>query len=173
MASKKISYVSGGEDLLDDIQPLWEGLNRHHGAVSPHFKDEFAAYSFDDRKSKLTQKYKANKLHIDIAMGDNRPVGYIISGITDNGVGEIESIYIEDGYRSQSIGDDLMHRALAWLDKHQVQEKIVDVAVGNERVHKFYARFGFYPRQTRLKQRGNFKNDNKMSSREPIRKFKE
>lgn len=155
MASEKISYVSGDQDLIDIIQPLWEGLNRYHGTVSPYFKGEFAAYSFDDRKRKLTQKYKVNKLHINIAMGDNRPVGYIISGITDNAIGEIESIYIEDGYRSQSIGDDLMRQALAWLDKHQVQEKIIDVAVGNERVYKFYARFGFYPRVMRLKQRGN------------------
>jgi ribosomal protein S18 acetylase RimI-like enzyme len=155
MASKKISYVSGDQDLLDIIQPLWEGLNRHHEAVSPYFKEEFAVYSFKDRRRKLIQKYKGNKLHIDIAMSGNHLVGYIISGITDNGIGEIESVYIEDGYRNQSIGDELMRQALAWLDKHHIQEKIIDVAVGNERVYKFYARFGFYPRVTRLKQRDN------------------
>ena len=52
-----IHYISGGAELLDDIQPLWEKLNQHHEAISPHFSYEFQDYGFSKRKARLLQKY--------------------------------------------------------------------------------------------------------------------
>jgi len=153
MASSKINYISGHQELLDDLRSLWEDLNRHHESVSPYFKEEFATYTFEARVQKVNQKYTGDDLRVDIAINDTHPVGYIISGIRDDGTGEIESIYVENGFRGQSVGAELMQRALAWLEGRQVHTKIIDVAVGNEQAEKFYARFGFYPRVTRLKQR--------------------
>ena len=90
---------------------------------------------------------------LDIAVAGGRNVGYLVSAITPDGTGGIESIYIENDFRGQAIGDRLMRKALDWLDSMKVHTRLIDVAVGNERAYKFYARFGFYPRVVTLKQR--------------------
>jgi ribosomal protein S18 acetylase RimI-like enzyme len=148
-----ITYITGNHKLLDAIQPLWEGLNKYHEAVSPHFKDDFQVYTFAQRKENLLKKNRNGRIRIDIARIDEQPVGYVIAAIRDD-VGEIESIFIKEDYRGQGIGDELMSRVLAWMDHAQVRQKIVDVAVGNEDALDFYARFGFFPRITTLKQKG-------------------
>ena len=81
-------------------------------------------------------------------------MGYCISGIDQDGIGEIESIFIAEEFRGQNVGEALMQHALHWLNDQGVTSKVIDVAVGNERVFKFYARFGFFPRVTKLKQKG-------------------
>ena len=149
----KISYHFGNEELLDALQPLWEGLNRHHEAVSPHFKDAFHQFSFEYRKQKLLSKIQGGRLRVDLAQAGETKIGYCISSIDAVGVGEIESIYVEAAWRGQGIGDELMRQALSWLDENKVHTKKVSVAVGNESAYPFYARFGFYPRVTTLKQK--------------------
>lgn len=91
-------------------------------------------------------------MRIDLAQSNSSNIGYLISAITSDGVGVIESIYIEDGFRGQSIGDELMNRALEWLDIHKVDTKEINVVIGNERAYSFYARFGFFSRLVILKQ---------------------
>ena len=155
MSESKITYSSGGVELLDEIQFLWEQLNQHHALVSPHFETDFHANTFAGRKAKLLQKYTAGEMRINIAQSDGENIGYLISAVTADGLGEIESIFIAADFRGQAIGDQLMHRALAWLNERGVHTKVIDVAVGNERAYAFYARFGFYPRVVTLKQKDN------------------
>ena len=153
MSETKITFTSGGAELLDDIQPLWEELNQHHALVSPHFEADFHAKTFAGRKAALLQKYAARDMRIDLAQANGETIGYLISAITTDGVGEIESIFIDDAYRGKTIGDQLMRRGLDWLDEQRVHTKVIDVAVGNERAYAFYARHGFYPRVVTLKQK--------------------
>jgi len=150
---EKIQYIHGGSEIMEEIKTLWEELNKYHESVSAYFKDEFQTYPFEKRKTKLTEKYQTGNLRIDIAKTPEQPVGYIISGITDDGVGEIESIFIRSEFRNQGIGDELMRCSILWLEGEGVHSMVVDVAVGNEGAYDFYARFGFFPRVTRLKHR--------------------
>ncbi len=153
MSKEDIKYIFGGVELLDEIQPLWEKLNQHHEEISPYFSHEFQDYGFLKRKARLLQKYSNGKLRIDIANVQRRNIGYLISTVTEDGNGEIESIFVEDEFRGQAIGDALMRRALEWLDEEDVHTKVIDVAMGNEKVYTFYARFGFFPRVIKLKQK--------------------
>ena len=153
MIETKILYASGGVELLDEVQPLWEQLNEYHSAVSPHFKTDFLSKTFAGRKKSLMKKYPGGQIRIDIAQLQERSIGYLISAITSDGTGEIESIYIEESYRGQDIGTHLMRRALNWLEASEVHRKLINVAVGNERTYEFYERFGFFPQVVTLKQR--------------------
>lgn len=152
MTSSRFNYITGHHELLDDLRSLWEGLNRYHQSVSTYFEEEFNTYTFEARVHKLNPKYTEDNLRVDIALFENHPIGTIISGVGKDGTGEIELIYVENGFRSLSIGNELMQRALGWLEKRHVHTKIIDVAVGNEQVERFYARYGFYPRVIRCKQ---------------------
>ena len=149
-----IEYTSGSIELLNIIQPLWEKLNQYHEQISPYFKEDFHANTFELRKSKLSRRYGHGQLRVDLAYQNDNLVGYCISGIDQDGIGEIESIFIAEEFRGQNVGEALMQHALHWLNDQGVTSKVIDVAVGNERAFKFYARFGFFPRVTKLKQKG-------------------
>jgi ribosomal protein S18 acetylase RimI-like enzyme len=153
MNTANITYSFGGTELLGMIQPLWEKLNQHHAEISTHFAAEFELKTFDGRKTALLEKYADGEMRIDIAQSQGIAVGYLISAISADGVGEIESIYVEEDLRGQAMGDELMRRALAWLDEQNVHTKVIAVAAGNERAYTFYERFGFYPRVVMLKQK--------------------
>ncbi|HBQ26995.1 MAG TPA: hypothetical protein DD791_11425 [Syntrophomonas sp.] len=46
-----------------------------------------------------------------------------------------------------------MQMALAWMEQSGANVKTVAIAAGNEQAVSFYARYGFFPRQTLLKQK--------------------
>jgi ribosomal protein S18 acetylase RimI-like enzyme len=150
----EIKYTCGNIELLDTIQPLWEKLNQHHEQVSPHFTADFRINSFEQRKARLLHRYEDGQLRIYLAYHNDDLVGYCISGIHTDSIGEIESIFISEDYRNHHIGYNLMRNALDWLGQQKVSSKVIEVAVGNEDAFKFYGRFGFFPRVTTLKQIG-------------------
>jgi GNAT superfamily N-acetyltransferase len=80
-------------------------------------------------------------------------MGYCVAVINMESIGEIESIFVEKDFRNAGIGDALMTKALKWMETQHVESKIVAIAIGNERVHQFYTRYGFLPRVTILKQK--------------------
>jgi len=146
-----VSYVEGDESLLARVQPLWEGLNRHHLERSPYFGEWYAGFTFERRREMMLQDCRA--LQVILALDGAEAVGYCISKVAADGMGEIESLYVTPACRGQAVGDGLMRRALAWLDAQGVKGKRLGVAVGNEDVFAFYRRYGFYPRLTVLLQK--------------------
>lgn len=148
-----IDFVTGEKELLDLVQPLWEKLNKHHQASSTYFQDKFNSLTFDMRKKKLIND-AITELRIDLVKDseNQRFIGYCISTVTIDLVGEIDSLYIEPEYRKLGIGDKLMERSLVWQDSKNVRTKILGVAHGNEQAFDFYKKYGFYERRTILEQ---------------------
>ena len=146
-----IDYISGGTELLDAVGPLWEKLNAHHAAHSPHFAADYAVRTYAERKAGLLQK--DGNLYVELARDTEtgHDVGYCVSLVIE-ATGVLESIFIEADYRGQDIGDTLMRHALAWMDGHAVSTKRVIVAAGNEEAFGFYARYGFRPCHIVLQQ---------------------
>jgi len=151
----KIKYTHGNETLLDQIKPLWEGLNEHNLILSPYFKQHYQTFTFEARKTDLLKKVAAQaQIRIDIAIDKTtiQPVGYIVSSMTKEKTGEIDSIFVTPNYQGFGIGDALMKKALAWMEKKNVDTKILEISIGNEQTLGFYSRYGFYPRKILLKQ---------------------
>lgn len=148
-----IDFITGGRELLDTVQPLWEKLNKHHQENSRYFQDKFNNQTFDMRKKKFINDINT-ELRIDLVKDteNNSFVGYCISTVTIDLIGEIDSLYIESAYRKLGIGDELMCRSLVWLDSKNVRTKIIGVAEGNGQVFDFYKKYGFYERRTILEQ---------------------
>jgi len=150
----KIVYAETDAQGLDLIAPLWRKLNEHHKAHSPHHARHFAAMTWEIRRKDLLEKSKNGAIRVDLARNKNSGVlvGYCVSTISEKRQGEIESIYIEENDRLSGIGDNLMKKAIRWLDEQSVKKKIIGVASGNEEVFAFYSRYNFYPRVTILEQ---------------------
>ncbi len=150
----KIRYVQSDQSVLDQIEPLWKGLNRCMGERSTYFKEHFATMTFAKRKADLLKKAAPGVIRIDIAVNADteEAVGYLVSSVNSEKLGCVESIFVSQSYRGIGVGDTLMRKALAWMEENGATEKIVEVTVGNEQVYSFYGRYGFLPRQTLLKQ---------------------
>lgn len=149
----KIKYVQGDQTMLNDIKEMWEELNLYHCERSEHFKPHYRAMTFAKRKVVLLRKAECGEMRVDIALNEatGQKVGYIVSTVNCENVGEIQSIYVDAVYRRMGIGKTLMRNALSWMEEKAVAEKVVEVSVGNETAWGFYGQFGFKPRLTLLK----------------------
>lgn len=148
-----IEYISGGKELLDFVGPLWEKLNAHHKANSKYFVDRFENFTYETRKARFLSDLHAD-IRVDLVKDKalDRYVGYCVSTINKDHAGEVDSLYIEAEYRKFGIGNELMKRALEWMDENKTKTKIIAVAEGNEAVFDFYKRYGFYTRRIILEQ---------------------
>jgi len=143
-----------GADGIDAVRALWEKLNLHHARMSPRFGGQLRLRTFDARKQKLLAKADAGKLWV-VVVGDGSDganVAYCICTVSTDGTGEIDSIFVEEHWRGQGIGTELMRRALAWLDSLGATLKIVSVMSGNDEALAFYQHFGFHPRTIVLQE---------------------
>jgi diamine N-acetyltransferase len=156
MAKKtpSIRYIHGDQTNLDQIKPLWEGLNRCMGERSTYFKRHFETRTWEIRRVELLKNAASGLMRVELAVDEEtaKAVGYLVSSVNSEKLGTVESIFVSEGYRGLGVGESLMKNALAWMDQNGIVEKIVEVTVGNEQVYGFYERFGFLPRQTLLKQ---------------------
>jgi ribosomal protein S18 acetylase RimI-like enzyme len=150
----KMKYVYGGQTMLNEVKEMWENLNLYHCDRSEHFKPHYKAMTFAKRKATLLRKAEGGELRVDMAIdkATGKSVGYIVSTIRSDNIGEIESVYVDAAYRRMGIGGVLIRAALSWMEQKAVSEKVVEVSVGNETAWGFYGRFGFKPRLTLLKQ---------------------
>lgn len=147
----QIQLECGGIELLERVKPLWKKLNSHHLSHSVYFKQHYMTFTFDVRQQRFLEDTEL-KVMVNLAYDliHQRDVGYCISSINLQGIGEVESIYIEAEYRKLALGDQFMKRAMNWMDAQQVTSRMISVAEGNEEVFAFYQRYGFFPRKTIL-----------------------
>ncbi|AKB66258.1 GNAT family N-acetyltransferase [Methanosarcina mazei] len=151
-----VEYTDGAQESLYLIESLWQGSRTHHKNKSKYFADTYANKRFQDRVNELTDDSKAAmRVNLVKDKDTGQYIGYCISTIDKEMIGEIDSLYVEKEYRKHGIGSQLMEKALEWLDKNKVKSKIVAVGDGNEKVIDFYNHYGFYIRKIILEQVSN------------------
>ena len=159
-SKQDIDYIEGGIEMLDLVALLWAELNDYHQSISKHFAEQFAARTFAEQKAMLVEKVGQGRLRVDVAMTSaGEYIGYCISTINDKQVGEVDSIFVQEPFRNQGIGDVLMQRAMVWMDAAGTNLRIIEVAWDNQRVWSLYEKHGFLPRCVRLTRtpRGSFR----------------
>jgi GNAT superfamily N-acetyltransferase len=140
---------SGGIELLPRVETLWYELKEHHRKIDPSFPD-MSTPSFELRLSGLKEKGKELLVDCVLRKSNGLDIGYCFSIIDRNDVGEIESLYIQEAFRGQGIGKDLVMRALLWMDQKCVTARRVSVLSGNREAIRFYEHFGFRSRVQEL-----------------------
>ncbi len=130
------------KDRIEEIEPLWCELNSHHHEKSKNFKDHFSSFTFVERCKKLLA---TDKLVIFAAKENSELVGYCIAS-SNNGAGEIDSLYIKPQFRGSSLGLLLTESAMSWLSGLNCRQISVYVVEGNEGAIPFYEKFGFKKR---------------------------
>jgi diamine N-acetyltransferase len=148
-------YHTSGIQEIERVRPLWVQLNEYHHARAKTFRQHYEQVTFEDRKAHFEKLATIGPLRVELVFdtATSRYVGYCVSSLSDEKTGEIESVFVEERYRSKGIGSVLMTRALEWLDAKGSARNRVAVGDGNEEAWGFYAKFGFYPRMTVLEQK--------------------
>jgi len=102
-------FINGGRELLDLVQPLWEKLNQHHESNANYFSDKFIKLEYEVRKSKFSRTENL-EIKVDLIKDKEKAVyvGYCISTINKELIGEIDSLFIEKEYRKYGLGDKLI-----------------------------------------------------------------
>lgn len=150
----KIEYIEIDKKDLDIVRLLWGKLKEHHKIRSRYFQKHFDRMTWKKRKSELLNKCRKGAMFIHLAKDSQTGVliGYCISTINEKKQGEIDSIFIEEGYRRQAIGDNFMKRAVEWMERQSITRRVIAVVAGNEETFGFYSKYQFYPRVTILEQ---------------------
>jgi diamine N-acetyltransferase len=146
-----VSLLSGGAELLHRVEPLWSQLRRHHADLAPRWSASLLATSFEERRAELVGK---GGLLVSMATRQAQDIGYCVSTITSDAMGEVDSLYVIPPHRGIGVGHALMSTAMDWFARQSVRSIVVNVISGNDAAQKFYARYGFLPRTVRLLRPG-------------------
>ncbi len=98
---RSVKFIYGNEALLDQIRVLWEALNTHHLSLSTNFKQHYLEMTFEKRKADLLKKAAAGKMRVELAIDEvtGQKVGYCVSSLNQEKIGEVESIFVDANYR--------------------------------------------------------------------------
>lgn len=145
----EIIYEETDREGLNRIEDLWDLLREHHASHSRNFAQSLKARSFSQRRDEILRSNDNRYLLVQTARisRSKKPVGFCVSSAAPGGIGEIESIFVEPGYRSRGIGTTFVQRACSWMQEKGSEEMGVGVCEGNEESFRFYQRFGFYLRR--------------------------
>jgi ribosomal protein S18 acetylase RimI-like enzyme len=66
---------------------------------------------------------------------------------------ELWDIYIEEGFRRRSLGQEMMDQFLNWCQEKRADYVLVNVTAANSDAARFYRRFGFETRQTIMEKK--------------------
>ncbi len=131
------------KDNLSQIKQLWEKLRVIHLAESRYFADRYRDMTFEKRCQKF-ELIDDNNLLMELIKEGDTTVGYCICSF-QKGIGEIDSLFVEETKRNKGYGKELVYSAINWLNQKQCEKIILSVADGHESVLPFYEKMGFYP----------------------------
>ena len=141
--------------MIDSVEPMWRHLTLHAAERSRHFRRYFSEKSFQERKRELETKAERGPLLIEVALdpGARTDLGYCISSVDGDGVGEIESLFVSELARKRGVGDKLVRRSVEWMERQGARTIVVFTVYGSEEVLPFYQRFGFQPKMVLLERK--------------------
>jgi ribosomal protein S18 acetylase RimI-like enzyme len=155
MGRPPYTFITGGAELLDEIEPLWLELRRHHAEMSPQWAAGLLAAQFDRRRAGLIEK-AAGGMFIVLARAeadadaDGKTIGYCVSTIDAERRGEVDSLLVTASHRRGGVAREMMEMTMRWFEQADVLSIAVEVMSGNDAAARLYERFGFRQRTVRL-----------------------
>ena len=145
-------FLEGSSELLAYCHDLWDLFIQNQIQNAGEMSDGVLAYLQSQRDGGLVAKTSNGKLHIQLVYTSDRdkPIGFCITSLSNDSIGEVEALYVLDEYRSNNLGTKLLQRSLQWMEAHNALEQKLIVAAGNEKVFPFYQKFEFYTGYTAL-----------------------
>ena len=138
-------FQEGSSELLVSCDNLWDLFVSNQTKNAGDMAEGVEEYIRSLQSDGLSQKVKDGKIYVQLVSvnGEEEPVGFCITSITKEKVGEVEVLFVIEHYQGNKLGGQLFENALAWMEKEGAIEQKLVVSVGNEKVFNFYAQYGF------------------------------
>ena len=152
MKNNSFQFQVGSTELLPSCGNIWQLFIQNQIKNAGRMSDGISAYLQSQYDGGLVAKTSDGKVHIQLVytQAKDNPIGFCITSLSSNRIGEVEALYILDEYQGNNLGTTLLQRSLQWMEAHNVLEQKLTVAAGNEQVFSFYQKFRFYPGYTTL-----------------------
>ena len=142
----EIAITRAGAERIDDVEPLWHAMHRHHRSVASHLA-AVAPFRSDN------ESWVRRRAFSERAEGDGRLVGYAAVAVSGTEatlevgvrVGELESLSVLPEERGNGLGGRLMDAVFEELRRLGVEEIVLAVMEGNDDAVRFYERRGLVP----------------------------
>jgi ribosomal protein S18 acetylase RimI-like enzyme len=153
----EIEIARAGAERIDDVEPLWHALHRHHRSVAGHLA-AVAPFRTDDeswarRRAFYERLFAKPDSFFLLAERGGRLVGYAAVSVGGTEatlevgprVGSLESLSVLPEERGQGLGGRLMDAVYDELRRLGVEEITLAVMEGNDDAWRFYERLGLVP----------------------------
>lgn len=158
-----VSLEMGRHELLDEVEPLWLSLFRHHREVGP---GPFIAedQSWPHRRRFYEEVLQHPQSFVVVARRSGRPVGYAVVALhqgaddtwpTGDPFAEVETLTVLPDERGEGLGTRLLDVVDDRLSQLGVTTLFIAVMAGNDGAQRFYERRGLYPVITKLMRVGD------------------
>jgi len=139
------------EATIEDLKVIQDFNNKLSAKENAEFDStvnpEFATTEGGERYFK--KSIESNDRIVLIAE-DNNPIGYLVGVIERVGdfrnilnMCEVDNMWVDENYRSQGVGRQLMDRVEIWAKEKGIKRMRVIASYKNEKGIKFYKREGF------------------------------
>lgn len=153
-----VSLQRGRHELVDELEPLWLSLFRHHREVGPGpFIPE--DQSWPRRRRVYEEVLEHPDSFVVVARRATRPVGYAVVAVhegaddtwpTGDRFAEVETLAVLPDERGQGLGTRLLDAVDEQLGELGITALFIAVMAGNDDALRFYERRGLYPVITKL-----------------------
>ena len=148
-----LAIVRAGPERLDDLEPLWTELSRHHAKVAPELTRIGPLRASTDSWRIRRELYEAwlaePRSFAFLAEHDGRPVGYAVVHLrgpeetwATEQIGVLESLAVLAAERGRGIGSALVARVFEELRQAGIEHFEVAVMASNQDAVRFYERLG-------------------------------
>ena len=153
----EIAITRAGAERIDDVEPLWHAMHRHHRSVAGHLTAVAPFRSDDESWVRRRAFYERLLARPDsfflLAERDGSLVGYAAVSVSGTEstlevgerVGELESLSVLPEERGNGLGGRLMDAVFEELRRLGVEEISLAVMEGNDDAARFYERRGLVP----------------------------
>lgn len=128
---------------IEQIRELWEKNRIYHERNAEHFSEDYKNANFDRRMNGF-KSYPTENLKITVAEESGERIGYCLSAVK-NGVGELETLHVDERFRGTGTGKALVKEHIAWMKEKDCETIGVTVMPENESTVGFYRSLGFFP----------------------------
>jgi len=130
------------KDSIDLIEPLWILLNEMHKEFDREAGQPVRTTVWPERREQLLDK-SGFKTSIELLYKNGELAGYCYSTIDRDGIGEIDSLFIDEKLRCKGYGKLFVESALAFFECNNTTCIKIWVHPANTLAKSFYRRFSF------------------------------
>ena len=152
----EVQIVKAGSERLDDVRPLWLSMMEHHVAVAtsiPGIPMRAPEDSWPIRRRRYEAWLAEPDAFLLLAEEAGVAVGYAVvsfhpaddTNVTGPRTAELHSLAVLEAHRGVGFGSRLLRAVYGEVRALGVEEMMIAVMEGNDRVRDFYGREGFMP----------------------------